>query len=76
MYGSKCVVIISEVLCKIRFYIFIFVVAEMFFESRMEGSAGLSSVFLITVFTNQLVYTALLELFMVLVTVTILFLGQ
>ena len=66
-------VIINEVLCKIGFTIFIIVVAEMFFESHMEGAASLSDIFLITVLTDQLVYAALLEFVL---GVAVVFLGE
>ena len=66
-------VVINEVLCKIGFTIFIIVVAEMFFESQMEGAASLSDIFLITVLTDQLVYAALLEFVL---GVAVVFLGE
>ena len=69
-------VIINEMLCKISFAILIFVVTEMLFESRMKGTAGLSSIFLVTVFTNKLVYTTLLEFVLVSVMVFVVLLGE
>ena len=33
----------------------------MLFESRMKGMAGLSGIFLVTVFANQLVYTPTMD---------------
>ena len=45
-------VIINEVLCKIEFYIVIFVIPEMLFESDMKGMASLSGIFPVTVFAN------------------------
>ena len=74
--GPKCMVIVNEVLCKIRFSIIIFVISEMFFESRMKGTAGLSGIFLVTVFTNQLVYTTLLEFVLVSVMVFVVLFGE
>ena len=69
-------VIINEMLRKIGFTIFVIVVAEMFFESRMKGTASLSGIFLITVLTDQLVYTALLEFVLGVVMVFEVFLGE
>jgi hypothetical protein len=54
-------IVIDRVLCEIGFSMIIFVVPEMLFKSRSKRTAGLSSVFLITFFTNQLIKPTFLE---------------
>jgi hypothetical protein len=48
-------IVIDKVMCEIGFSIITFVVLEMLFKSRSKRTAGLSRVFLITFFTNQLI---------------------
>ena len=58
------------------FSIVIFVIPEMLFESRMKGTAGLSGIFPVPVFANQLVYTTFLEFVLVGVMVIVLLLSE
>ena len=58
------------------FSIVIFVIPEMLFESRMKGTAGLSGIFLVTVFAIKLVYATFLEFFLVSVIVFFVSLGE